>query len=226
MDWEKLLTGFGFKFRSLVNLLGSCYLLAAVLPYFGYGESGPGNLSIAVRSIKLTFLSEWISETYRLLGAGTPSKELKFVLIVWLVLICLCLVGEYKDSASSNLIPNSAFASALIWALWVDLVSPGSIVNSALGVIVLALIVIVLMNKGIHIPPSHDFFSLRGWFDSEGWFGALAAFVGILSAFFYVVIAPPLWLAGSDHSNQTNTFERGFNAALAVSAKKTDLPQM
>lgn len=208
-DLGSLLAGFGFKFRSIVNLLASGYALAALLPYFGLGESGFTNLANAANGIQLTSLGEWIQSTYRSLGSGMPSTALQIVLFVWLMLVCLSLLAHYKDGAPSNLIPNSAIASAFIWALWVDLVSPRSILNLAVIAIVLTLIAIELSTAGI-----------KNCFKAESWETSLLALIGILSSFAYILIAPPLWMAGPDQTGQTDAFERGFNAGRTMSGRR------
>ncbi|PHP52990.1 hypothetical protein BW737_005620 [Actinomyces ruminis] len=205
IDWGNLITGFGFRFRSLVKLATSGYLLAAVLPRFGFGESGLTNLANVAHRMRLLALGDWIENAYQLLGSGSPNGALVIVLGIWLALICMALLGEYKEGVSSNLMPNAAIAAACIWALWVDLVSPGTIVNLAMVAIVVTLIVIA--------------WTVDHFRSAEGFTVAFIALIGIVVSFVYVVIAPPLWLAGSDNVNQVDAFERGFNAGRSVSVR-------
>lgn len=197
LDFGNILTGFGFKFRSLVNLLASAYLLATLLPFIGVGESGFENLATAANSIHLTTLGGWVEHFYRFLGSGTPSYALTAALSVSLFTILLCLVAEFKAGAPSDLMPPSALASGVIWALWVDLISPKSIMNTPLVYISLALVVIIFAADGIHLPHNGDPRSPRSWFSAKGWITAFAAIVCIAVSPFYIVFAPPLWIAGS-----------------------------
>ena len=48
---------------------------------------------------------------------------------------------------------------------------------------------------------------------------SLLALFGILLSFIYVIIAPPIWMAGPNQNNQKD-FEREFNAGCAVSARR------
>ncbi|WP_143233289.1 hypothetical protein [Actinomyces ruminis] len=188
-----------------MKLATSGYLLAAVLPRFGFGESGLTNLANVAHRMRLLALGDWIENAYQLLGSGSPNGALVIVLGIWLALICMALLGEYKEGVSSNLMPNAAIAAACIWALWVDLVSPGTIVNLAMVAIVVTLIVIA--------------WTVDHFRSAEGFTVAFIALIGIVVSFVYVVIAPPLWLAGSDNVNQVDAFERGFNAGRSVSVR-------
>ena len=73
--WENLLTGFGFRFRSLLNLAVSSYLLASILQHRGYGESGFSNLASVARSFQLVALGDWIENTYQSLKSGIPEGQ-------------------------------------------------------------------------------------------------------------------------------------------------------
>lgn len=96
MDWLNLFTGFGFKFRSLVNLAASGYALAALLPYFGVGDSGFMNLAQAANSIKLHSLGEWIQSAHCTLKSIMSIGYLYIVLAIWLLLVCLSLCGLFR----------------------------------------------------------------------------------------------------------------------------------
>lgn len=196
--WENLLTGFGFRFRSLLNLVASSYLLASILPFFGCGESGFSNLASVARHFRLVALGDWIENSYQSLRSGIPWWVLIIVLVVWLFLVCVSLVGEYKDGVPSNLIPNSAVATACIWCLWVDFISTG----------------IAILFAFIFVIPTLGFI---WWLEGKG--TACAALGGIVGSFFYVVLAPPLWFAGSDTANHSGDFERGFWAGRSLSAR-------
>lgn len=199
VDWGSLVAGFGFRFRSLVNLLISGYLLAVVLSLFGIGSHGFTNFGEAAGFVGLTELRTWVVDAYAALGGGDAPAPLIIVLSVWLLFTCLVLGGGYKDGSPSNLMPNSALASATTWALWVDFVTPGSVLNWAFWAILATL---------VWISWSNTHFTTTDGLDVP-----LLALCGILTSFVYAVIAPPLWLAGADNERSSDTqFERGFNA--------------
>lgn len=202
--WESLLTGFGFRFRSLVNLLASAYLMSSALAYFGFGESGFMNLANAARHLQLITLGDWIQNFYQSSRSCIPERPLMIVFFIWLVLICLLFVSKYKDGSPSNLTPNAAIAAASIWALWVDFISPETIWNCPLIAIIVSLLVIAWKVDHVH---------------RDGVATAFLALIGILVCFVYVVLAPPLWFAGSDYVNQIGAFERGFNAGRSVTSR-------
>lgn len=212
------LTGFGFKFRNLVNLAASGYALATILPFFGFGESGFANLTKAAKGIQLTSLGDWIQSIYRALGSGTPSTPLLIVLTSWLIVVCLSLKSDYEEKTPTNGMLNSAIASAFIWALWADLVSPGSILNLAVVAIAITLIAITPVKAGINTLNNEEHSFKERITEKDGWHSASLAFLGILLSFVYVVIAPPIWMAGPNQTGQTD-FERGFNTGRAVSAR-------
>lgn len=202
--WENLLTGFGFRFRSLLNLAVSSYLLASILQHRGYGESGFSNLASVARSFQLVALGDWIENTYQSLKSGIPEGTLECVFTIWLILICFSLVDDYKDGPPPNFVPNSAIATACIWALWVDFISLGEARNCALGAFIAALGVIAWRI---------DKFRSR-----EGITASFRAFVGVVVSFVYVLLALPLWFAGENTANHSGDFERGFKAGRSLSA--------
>lgn len=220
IDWGNLFTGFGFKFRSVVNMAVSGYLLAVALPQFGVGESGFTNIANVAHFLQFNELGDWIENIHTSICSDKPNKALIVVLFVWLVLICLALENQYKDKHKlrSNLMPNSAMSSAFIWALWTDLISSGKIANIALVAISITLAIIFI----VVLIQYDDTLNRNGVWDrvKEAFLTVFAASPGILISFIYVVIAPPLWLAGSDSAKQTDAFERGFNAGRLASSDR------
>ncbi|MGJ9616205.1 hypothetical protein, partial [Actinotignum sp. GS-2025e] len=163
-----------------------------------FGESGFSNFAGVARSFQLVALGDWIENTYQSLKSEIPESALEFVFTIWLILICFSFVADYKNGAPSNFVPNSAFAAACIWALWVDFISPGTACIYALGGISVALYVLFRIDGGETL---------------------LMAIIGILVTFVYVVLAFPLWFAGSDAANHSGDFERGFRAGRSLSAR-------
>ena len=187
ISWETLLVGFGFRFRSLLNWLISCYVLAVVLACFGVGPSGFGNVAAAADFVGLAGLGRWVGAAYSALGAGEAPWWLAGLLLVWLALGWLVLGRTYsqgvRDGHAVNLIPNCAFAAALASALWRDLVAPGR--GWELGLV--ALLVAAWIAS-----------SVRGAFWEDRVAVAGLALLGVLLTSVYAFLAPPLWLADTD----------------------------
>ena len=187
-SWETPLTGLGFRFRSLLNWLVSCYALAVALTCCRVGQSGFENIATAAGFAGLTDLSRWVDSAYSALGAGDAPGWLLGLLLVWLALSCLVLGLTYSEGAlggrTVNLIPNCAFAAALACALCHDLAAPGW--GWSLGPI-------ALLVTGAAVAAA-----VRGTFWKNRLAVAGLALLGVLLTPSYAFLAPPLWLAGPD----------------------------
>lgn len=192
-DWGSLLSGFGFKFSSVVNLIISAYLLATLQAVFGLGTSGFDNMANVASFLQLDALSDWITHIYGGLTQSSSSAAVERVLATWTVLTGFFLVYTYWRGYPINLLPNSSLTATLCWALWLDLDPQRSILNFGLAAILVCIITSSLS-------PHH--FSREDRLTTAG-----MMLLSIILSFFYVVMAPPIWLTRQDRTNNTGTAE-------------------
>lgn len=184
IDIGSLIAGLGFRFRSVLNFIISGYLLAAVFSFFGKGDGGFSNLASVAGFFRLPELGRWICSIYTLLSGENVRAGISMILAVWLLIACLALLGTYKDGASLILMPDSTMAAALVFVLGADLVRSGWWYWLGGVAVVATLCSIWWCNRRLET--------------SNGLSVSLVAFFGMLTAVIYVLVAPPLWLAGAE----------------------------
>lgn len=177
-----VMAGFKFRPRGVIDWVISCYVLAAVLPLFGIGASGIENLAEVAEAVRLPSVSVWLDYAYSASGAGDASQWLKTVLFLALVAALAAWVAAYRNGVPSNGIPQPVFAVALFWALWIDLVTPRTILSAPFWLTVIALGAIAFIVGKMRT--------------KEGWETALLAFTGMILVPVYCALAPLIWLVG------------------------------
>lgn len=183
INWEILLSGSNERFKNVVKLLISGYILATVLSVVGIGNSGVTNMASAVHFFKLFALSDWIRDTYETLGSGYPNLALFLILLVWAILSCLTLFGTYRQQTPTTLMSNADISAALVLSLWIDLASSGKILNLGF-VLIIGTLVCILFKCG-----------------KESFFVAI---LGFLVSPLYFLIAPLLWFASPDNPDRVD----------------------
>lgn len=203
MVGETLLASFGFKFRSVVNLLVSVYAVAVTFSFWDYGSSGIENVASALGLLGLDSVASGIVSSYITIRefTGATRNFLAFLVGAWLVLSCIFFAQTYKEDLPERLdiAPNSVFGVTAFFGLCVDLFSPGNPWNLSLVPIIASVAwgsynAVKILSCTHKVP------------------NALAvAFVmalGLLSVPLYVVLSIPLWFAqGSSLDSDSNENE-------------------
>lgn len=190
MVGETLLASFGFKFRSVVNLLVSVYAVAVTFSFWDYGSSGIENVASVFGLLGLNSVASGIASSYITIRdfTGVAHDFLAFLVGAWLVLSCIFFAQTYEEELPKmhNIAPNSVFGVTAFFGLCVDLFSPGNPWNLALAPIIASVAWgsynAVKISSCTHKVPN-----------------ALAvSFVialGLLSVPLYLVLSFPLWFA-------------------------------